>query len=493
MGTMSNSSKISDKFKDICRVCAKKSTKTISLFGIRKKGLILAEMLAICTHIRVDKQTDCRPSNICSPCLSNLEIAFDFYNLVKSSENNFQKMLATHSVNDEEKSQAIEFCTLDDNDSMVQKHLKVEFSEGNAELISNQQQRIEQKRKRRSAPNETVEPHQLDVDSQQMQQEMHNRKMNRLFECFLCKAKLKSYTDTRVHLKRHYEATPFKCKICAMNFSAVQYERHLCRGQSVQCVYCLESFETTINLMDHLECHREQHNLHKCTECSKLFPMLWLLECHQVQHRQVEKPYVCHICFRGFRINFALTKHLSTHSNERPHLCSTCGMGFKTMGTLRSHAIRHSGYKPIACSKCPKRFFSNADLRKHMDVHSDAKYVCNLCGSSLSSKRSLDEHRRHRHRKAEEQTCDLCSMKFRTIYNLKRHLLTHTGEKPHKCMYCERAFAQSGDLNKHLRQHVGDKTYQCNLCFKSFRLQIELRKHSYEHFQNENKSETHIQ
>lgn len=140
---------------------------------------------------------------------------------------------------------------------------------------------------------------------------------------------------------------------------------------------------------------------------------------------------------------------------QKAHLCSTCGMGFKTMATLRAHTIRHGGYKPVACSKCPKRFFSNADLRKHMDVHSDAKYVCNLCGSILSSKRSLDEHRSkyiffliitmwvmfsfnhlhelpfsgHRHRKAEEQTCDLCSMRFRTIYNLKRHLLTHTGEK----------------------------------------------------------------
>lgn len=62
------------------------------------------------------------------------------------------------------------------------------------------------------------------------------------------------------------------------------------------------------------------------------------------------------------------------------------------MGTLRSHTIRHSGYKPIACSKCPKRFFSKADLRKHMDVHSDAKYICCLCGSTLNSKRSLDEH-----------------------------------------------------------------------------------------------------
>lgn len=48
--------------------------------------------------------------------------------------------------------------------------------------------------------------------------------------------------------------------------------------------------------------------------------------------------------------------------------------------------------KQVACSKCPKRFFSNADLRKHMDVHNDSKYVCNICGSTLSSKRSLEEH-----------------------------------------------------------------------------------------------------
>lgn len=121
----------------------------------------------------------------------------------------------------------------------------------------------------------------------------------------------------------------------------------------------------------------------------------------------------------------------------------------------------------------------------------------------------------HRHRRAEEQTCDLCTMKFSTVYNLKRHLLTHTGEKrknnisyfifncvnkvainhcknrfsAFKCQYCERAFAQGGDLNKHLRLHVGENTYKCELCDKRFRLQMDLRKHSYEHFQNETKGE----
>lgn len=396
-------------FVNLCRVCGKQSNKMISLFGIRKKGLMLAEMLSICTQSRV-KQTDRFPSNICNQCLSNLEVAFDFYNLVKTSEDRFQKII---SIEDSKrKVHSIDLCaTPEDANEYVKAELNDEPQENSHHLILDEDH--EQK------PAAKIVALKVPPDEiQAYQRLLHDKKMHRLFECFMCKAKLKTFKDMRSHLKRHNEATPFKCKICQMLFSAQQYEQHLCKGQSVQCSYCPETFQTTKSLLDHLQGHEEQHNLHKCPDCSKLFPMMFLLDCHRAQHGQIERPYVCHICNRGFRVKFLLTKHLSTHSNERrkfntplsysteqmlchsnstlyflAHLCSTCGMGFKTMGTLRSHAIRHSGFKPVACSKCPKRFFSKADLRKHMDVHSDAKYVCNLCGASLSSKRSLDEHR----------------------------------------------------------------------------------------------------
>lgn len=399
---MSNSAQEIKQFRDICRVCAKPSNKMVGLFGIRKKGLMLADMLGICTRSKI-RQTDRLPQNICSLCLSHLEVSFDFYNQVKSSEDRFQKILLAEEV----KSQPMEFQAPE----VVEKMVKVEFNEGITEISLDEIPHVF-KRKR----NVTTESEMFIPEQRSYQFEMHERKMNRLFECFLCKEKLKSFKDTRNHLKRHSEATPFKCKICSMHFSATQFEHHLCKGQTIQCDYCAAFFQTTQSLLDHLEDHKEQHQLHKCMGCSKLFPMLFLLECHRAQHGTIEKPHICNVCGRGFRVNFLLTKHLTTHSDERrksnecftlfvicfdnndpiiltAHLCSTCGMGFKTMGTLRSHAIRHSGIKPIACSKCPKRFFSKADLRKHMDVHSDAKYICNVCGATLSSKRSLDEHR----------------------------------------------------------------------------------------------------
>ncbi|KAL2082092.1 hypothetical protein ACEWY4_021910 [Coilia grayii] len=127
--------------------------------------------------------------------------------------------------------------------------------------------------------------------------------------------------------------------------------------------------------------------------------------------------------------------------------------------------------------ECGKSFRTMSDLQKHELTHTGVKqYPCSLCGKVFCHRYSLKYHQRI-HSGEKPYQCSDCGMTFTVVGNLKRHMSTHTGEKPHQCSQCGKSFAHSTRLKTHMLKHTGEKPHKCSQCGKGFALSCELKVH----------------
>ena len=134
------------------------------------------------------------------------------------------------------------------------------------------------------------------------------------------------------------------------------------------------------------------------------------------------------------------------------------------------------------CSLCDYTSTGVYNMKRHLLVHSGLKpYSCHQCEYSCSAAKDL---RRHifTHSGEKPFLCDQCNYSSTQACTLKRHRMMHNGERPYDCKQCERLFKEKRDLTAHMyKQHNAERPFICSHCEYACTRADNLKRHERTH------------
>lgn len=318
------------QFDELCRICTRPSQNLKSLFANSElHGMTLVDKIRSCTQILIREQID-RPSKICNNCAIELDRAYEFHMLVRSSETNFRELILsqqmTHITKNAHSVEMVEVKLEEYNSSALTEQIplcevraiepvfKNEDHENSFAASSIMNNCEEKKSTEKFKKQHNQQP--KHISSTKFSKDVKPK----VYECYKCKVRFPSFWKTSICLKQHDAEEKYKCTVCGSKFiSSEEFNRHLCQGSSIQCSYCSETFSATAPLIEHLEHSHDEKTLFKCEKCGVFYSMLLLKQYHLAKHANDAscRPFVCEICKKGFATRVSLRCHESIHSDEK--------------------------------------------------------------------------------------------------------------------------------------------------------------------------------
>jgi len=219
-----------------------------------------------------------------------------------------------------------------------------------------------------------------------------------------------------------------------------------------RCEVCNKVRPNYISIQRHIKTHAEKNI--PCPKCSARFKTKWELKSHEIQHQENRK-FSCDACNLDFINPSKLREHLARHGGPRPFTCDVCGKDFSAQGNLTNHRKQHFMEKPFKCQYCSMTFMSNFLRKKHIVVHENERakpYECEECHKKYTSTTSLAVHRLKFHAGGTVYSCHYCKLKFKSKFEISRHVEEHAVERPFSCQLCICRYKNRRELRRHQRE-----------------------------------------